>query len=250
MRDYGRVHTAFWTSGDVQAMSDDAKLLALYMLTSPHTTIIGAFRMPDGYVCEDLKWSSQRVSKGLRELFDKGFSNRCETTKWVWIRKFLSWNPPENPNQWKAARKIVEQIPASCVWKADFLGVFCKFTGSDPPPQVNPSETLSEPFRNQEQEQEQEQEQKKEIPPKPPGGGWGSCPDGVDSEAWAAWAGYKRGKPARSTITEMANLLRAQSPETQRQMVADSVRNGWKGCFAPKSPARPRPNVIGGTVWE
>lgn len=159
MREYGRIHCAFWTSNDIQSMSEDGRWLAMYLLSSQHTTIIGAFRLPDGYVCEDLKWSSGRVAKGFAELFAKGFANRCETTKWVWIRKFLQWNPPENPNQWKAAKKIASQIPAGCSWKADFYSVFASMTDFEPPAEVNPSERVGEGFRNQEQEQEQEKRQ-------------------------------------------------------------------------------------------
>jgi hypothetical protein len=148
MREYGRVHSAFWASADVQALSDDAKMLALYLLSCSHGTIAGAFRMPDGYVSEDLKWTSTRVSKGFEELFKNGFVNRCETTKWVWIRKFLQWNAPENPNQWKAVWKIVGQIPLQCVWRADFLALLAKLAGREPPPEANPCETVPEPFRN------------------------------------------------------------------------------------------------------
>ena len=150
MRDYGRVYTAFWTNDDVRSLSDDGRLLALYLLTSPHTTLIGAFRLPDGYVAEDLKWSSERVSKGLLELSRIGFATRCEATKWVWLRAFLNWNAPENPNQWKAARKLIEQIPARCEWLDEFIEVFSNAAGDPVPksqhcqePLPNPSETIS-----------------------------------------------------------------------------------------------------------
>lgn len=148
LREYGRVHSAFWSSADVQALSDDGKLIALYLLSCSHGTIAGVCRLPDGYVSEDLKWGSQRVAKGFEELFAKGFADRCGTTKWVWIRKFLQWNAPENPNQWKAVWKVVSQIPAQCGWRADFLGHLAQLTGKEPPPEANPSETVSEPFRN------------------------------------------------------------------------------------------------------
>src|SRR5690242_2355295 len=101
MRDYGRVHSTFWSSQTIASLSDDGKLLALYLLTCSHSTIAGVFRLPDGYIAEDLGWTAERVSEGLTELLAKGFANRCETTKWVWLVKHLKWNPPENPNQRK-----------------------------------------------------------------------------------------------------------------------------------------------------
>lgn len=160
MRDYGKVHTSFWSSSTIGSMSEDARTLALYLLTSPHTTIAGVMRLPDGYVCEDLRWGSERVSKGFAELFAKGFANRCETTKWVWICKHFHWNQPENPNQRKAAAKVALSIPDECRWKPDYIRVCGEILGIEPEPLLNGSETVSKPFRNQKQEQEQKQEQK------------------------------------------------------------------------------------------
>jgi hypothetical protein len=154
MRDYGKVHTSFWSSATTRALTDDGRTLAMYLLTSPHSTIAGAFRLPDGYACEDLQWTSERVVKGFVELLANGFANRCETTKWVWICKHLEWNPPENPNQRKSAAKIATSIPDECAWKADFMRLSANSLGIE---QSNPCGTVAKPFLNQEQEQEQEQ---------------------------------------------------------------------------------------------
>jgi hypothetical protein len=161
VRDYGKVHSSFWSSETIRALSEDGRTLALYLMTSPHTTIAGVFRLPDGYACEDLNWPSERVVEGFAELFRNGFANRCETTKWVWIVKHLDWNPPENPNQRKATAKCAQGIPANCAWRNDFLADRGEALGLEPPVSANPSATLPQPFLNQ--EQEQEQEQKKEA---------------------------------------------------------------------------------------
>jgi len=160
MRDYGKVFSAIWASNSFRSLSEDGRTLVMYLLTCPHGTIAGAFRLPDGYACEDLQWSSERVSKGFAELLDKGFANRCETTKWVWIIKHFEWNPLENPNQRKAALKVATLVPEECAWKQDYMRVCGPFMGVDNPPNPNPSETLPKGFLNQEQYQYQEQEQK------------------------------------------------------------------------------------------
>ncbi|MEF8689408.1 UNVERIFIED_CONTAM: hypothetical protein NO986_18245 [Comamonas sp. A-3] len=162
MRDYGKVHTAFWSSSSIGELSEDARMLALYLLTCPHGTIAGVFRIPDGYACEDLKWSSERVAEGFTELFRKGFANRCETTKWVWVVKHFDWNPLENPNQRKSAVKVALQIPAGCAWKLDFMRVCGEIMGLSPDEIANHCGTVAKGFLNQEQEQEQEQELNKE----------------------------------------------------------------------------------------
>jgi hypothetical protein len=158
LRDYGKVHTSFWSSATIRSLSEDGRTLALYLMTSPHTTIAGVFRLPDGYVCEDLQWSPERVAKGFEELLRNGFANRCETTKWLWIVKHLAWNPPENPNQCKAAAKCADGVPDECAWKLDFMRVCGPRIGLAAPPKPNRSRTVAKPFRNQEQKQEQKQD--------------------------------------------------------------------------------------------
>jgi hypothetical protein len=149
MRDYGKVYSTFWASKNIQALSDDGKMLALYLMTCQHNTIGGVFRLPDGYAAEDLNWKPERVSKGFAELSQNGFANRCETTKWVWVCKHFEWNAPENPNQVKAAKKCAQQIPDECLWKSGFMRVWGEYLGFDPKeidkPLPNPSETVSKP---------------------------------------------------------------------------------------------------------
>jgi hypothetical protein len=164
MRDYGKVYTKFWESEDIRGLSDAGRLLALYLMTSPHGTIAGVFRLPDGYVCEDMKWTPEMVSLAFAELLGKGFANRCETTKWVWVTKHLEWNPPENPNQRKSAAKVAQSVPNECSWKLDFMRVCGPSLGIDPPKSANPSATVAQPFPNQEQEQDQEQKQEHSVP--------------------------------------------------------------------------------------
>lgn len=158
MRDYGKVHTTFWTSSSIRELSEDGRMLAMYLLTCPHGTIAGVFRIPDGYACEDLQWNTERVRQGFTELFRKGFANRCETTKWVWVVKHFAWNSLENPNQKKSAVKVAAQVPDQCCWKSAFMRASGGFMGMSDEDIENACRTLSEGFRNQEQEQEQKQE--------------------------------------------------------------------------------------------
>ncbi len=164
MRDYGKVHSTFWASPTIAPLSDDAKILALYLLTCTHSTIAGVFRLPDGYVSEDLRWDTARVRQGFAELLANGFANRCEATKWVWVVKHLEWNQPDNPNQRKAAAKVAQGVPENCAWRRQFLTECAPKLGLE----ANPSGTVSKPIANQEQEQEQEQKQENGSAAKPP----------------------------------------------------------------------------------
>lgn len=165
MRDYGKVFTSFWTSSSIRGMSEDGRALSMYLLTCPHGTIPGVFRLPDGYACEDLQWTAERVKEGFDELLANGFATRCEATKWVWIAKHLEWNPPENPNQKKAAAKLAAQVPDECCWKPAFVGIHGESLGIE----WNKKETVAEPFANpsltSSSSSSSKQEQKQELLP-------------------------------------------------------------------------------------
>lgn len=232
MRDYGKVHTRFWTSDTIRALGEDARTLALYLMTCPHSTIAGVFRLPDGYACEDLKWSPERVAAAFVETAREGFANRCETTKWVWVVAHLDWNEPENPNQRKAAAKCARAIPDNCAWKADFLRTSGDSLGLVAPAAPNPSATLPEPSPNQEQEQEQEQEKSNpsdEGSAKPPPGGVrpiDPCPHSEIVDAYHAKLPMLR--RVRDWTPDRQALLRARWRERpERQTVA-----WWEGFFA------------------
>ena len=245
MRDYGKVYSTFWSSSTTHTMSDDAKMMALYLMTCSHSTIAGAYRLPDGYVSEDIGWPCERVEKAFAELFAKGFANRCATTKWVWIVKHLEWNRPENPNQRKSAAKIAMSIPDECGWKLDFMRVCGPSLGLAPDPSANPSGTLQEPFLNQEQEQEQDKPPPSGVqggkPPRPPDGKKIDLPDWMPIEPWADFVAMRRAKGKRAPFTVAAakgivvelGKLR-DSGHDPGEVLRASVVNGWSGVFAPK----------------
>ena len=111
MREYGQVQVSFWSNPDNVGLSDQGKLLAVYLLTGPHSNGLGCYRLPDGYVVADLGWNEKTVSKGFQELFRIGFCERCETTKYVLIPNFLKWNPVANQNVAKARESEFNRIP-------------------------------------------------------------------------------------------------------------------------------------------
>jgi hypothetical protein len=231
MRDYGKVHSAFWSSEDTRSLHDDGRMLALYLLTCQHNTIAGVFRIPDGYACDDLQWSSERVQEGFEELFQKGFANRCETSKWVWIYKFLKWNAPENPNQQKAVAKIAAQVPDSCGWKPEFMRVCGKLGAS---PDGNGLGRVSKGSRNQKQKQKQKQDKS------------AGALDGF-AEFWSAYP-KKQGKAAAEKA--WGKLAPDADLQTRILTAVDVAKrsDGWRkdgGQFIPQ-PA----TWLNGRRWE
>ncbi|HZF98277.1 MAG TPA: hypothetical protein VEY92_08555 [Pseudoxanthomonas sp.] len=155
MRDYGTIHRGFWANESLKALDGDCRLLAAYLLTSPHTNMIGAFRLPDAYACDDLGWDAKRLRNCFETLSQAGFIKYSESAKWVWVIKFLHFNKPANPNMVKAAIKLAEGIPASVPFRSEVLAALClgekvsetvsKPLGNTPSPSPSPSPVLEAP---------------------------------------------------------------------------------------------------------
>lgn len=225
MRDYGKVYSSFWTSDDTRNLSDDGKLLALYLLTSNHTNIIGCFRLPDAYVSEDLGWATERVSKGFDELFRNGFATRHERSRWLVIHKFLRWNQIENPNQAKAARKAAESLPESSGVIGELavaLKEFCRFSeGWIANPSERVTQTVSKPETQQKQKQEQKQQQEQKADPR--------APRSVGPEFEVFWQAYPR-KVAKAEAEKAWLKLNPDQPLCSEIMAGLSVAcrsAGW-----------------------
>ena len=113
MRGYGQVQATFWINPEIQSLSDQGKLLAVYLLSGQHSTAIGCMRLPLGYVQEDMGWEKETVSKRFNELLKIGFINRDETTGWTLVLNFLKFNPIANPNVAKKVAREFTTIPNS-----------------------------------------------------------------------------------------------------------------------------------------
>ena len=112
MRKFGSVQISFWQNSNIQDLSDQAKLLAIYLLTGPHSNMLGCFRLPEAYVSEDLKWDKLKLKNALSELVDIEFIARDEVTLWIVIINFLKWNPIQNINQGIGIKKIFNVVPS------------------------------------------------------------------------------------------------------------------------------------------
>ena len=68
MRLYGSIYTKLWLNEEIKRLGDGEFRLLIFLLTGPHTNSIGIFRIPDGYVCEDLGISSETVRERFGNL--------------------------------------------------------------------------------------------------------------------------------------------------------------------------------------
>lgn len=111
MKDFGKVSGQFWISDDIQSLSDKAKLLALYLLTTGHGNLIGIFRMPKGYIAADLNWEEPSVERAIAELTASGFLLASDQCQYICIPQFMEHNPVDNITQIDARLKLLVKLP-------------------------------------------------------------------------------------------------------------------------------------------
>lgn len=250
MKDYSKVFTSFWTSSDIRMMSEDARMLALYLLTSPHSNMIGCFRIPDAYVCDDMQWCSERVSKGFAELSSNGFATKS-SDHWCVLHNFLKWNPIENPNQGVAAARQFDQVPGVSPSKTLCAKALSKYADK-----VNP--TVYEGFLNRSETLPEPVTVTVAVAGTVAGTVVGAAPaetlpspkpktrpntltakdlterHGVDAQHADDWIAVRKAKSAALTETALAGVVResALAGITVAEAVRVSAENGWQGFRA------------------
>jgi uncharacterized phage protein (TIGR02220 family) len=168
MRIYGSIQVRFWENADVQKLSDKAKLLAIYLLTGPHSNMLGCLRLPEGYIKEDLRWESHDVKNAFLELININFLTRDDHTHWIVIHEFLNWNPIQNPRQGMGIKKLFELVPTtSTVYKPLVKGLLThgKYLDkglTDSLERVS-GDCVADKDKNQDKDKDQNQDQDKII---------------------------------------------------------------------------------------
>lgn len=169
MSRYRQLHCKLWNDSKFLELSDDAKLLWFQLLTSYYSNQIGLYKAPLAALAAEIGWKTERLSKGFRELFQKGFINYDERVSLVFIKNFIRYNPPANPNVVLSWAALLEELPESalvCEWIQIVREHLKGFSEPFRKAFERVTETLSKGFREpfgkgmpkQEQEQEQEQE--------------------------------------------------------------------------------------------
>ncbi len=111
---YKTVHEQFWTDPLMTSLSNDARQVALYLLTGPQTTMIGCFHAPKIVAVSFLfpkELDHDTVSIGYSELLTAGFIKFHEESGWVWVVNYLKYNPIPNPKAGMAAMKLIRSVP-------------------------------------------------------------------------------------------------------------------------------------------
>jgi len=111
MARYRKVSILIWNDEKFRKLSDDSKLLFIFLLTHPHMTSIGGMRATQAGIGSELGWDARRTSKAFAEPLAKGMAWIDESASCLILPNFIKHNPPENPNVITSWIAMFEQIP-------------------------------------------------------------------------------------------------------------------------------------------
>jgi hypothetical protein len=167
VRDYGVVSPKFWTgkTGKKLRENRDAQVVAMYLMTSPHSTMTGVFYCPLTYISHDTGCSFEGASKAIRCLIEEGFCLYDYDLDTVFVVTMASWQigrslKPDDKRV-MGLRRDVENMQSPLL-RNKFLSVYGDAFNLSDLFSERVLEAPSEPLRSQDQDQEQDHEQDQE----------------------------------------------------------------------------------------
>jgi len=94
MRDYSKVSPKFWTGETGQELArrgSDALVVAMYLMTSPHSNMLGLYYQPVLYMAEETGLTPEGASMGLQHCIEAGFCDYDHSSKMVWVFEMASY---------------------------------------------------------------------------------------------------------------------------------------------------------------
>ncbi len=185
MARYKKIDVRIWNDAKFNALSSDAQLIFLYLLTSPQTTMLGAVPVDKHTVSRILKFDDIRYGIGYKQLSQYGMLEYDEAGIF-WIKNFLKYNPPENPKvvisyaslldlfpECPLLIKIAKSVLRACEARGDsYVNAlhpeFKKLAKYDIAKDMPYGIAYPMAYQEQEQEQEQEKNKKENIKEKNP----------------------------------------------------------------------------------
>lgn len=116
MRDYASVSPQFWIgeTGKQLRGHPEAQVLALYLMTGPHSNMIGVFHCPILYMAHETGLGFEGASKGLARLIEVGFCEFDEVSETVFVVKMAMYQVGDqlkpDDNKVKGINKAYQNI--------------------------------------------------------------------------------------------------------------------------------------------
>lgn len=250
MARYRKIDPRIWNDAKFSRLSNEAKLLFIYLLTSPQTQMIGAVPMRAESVAAELGYDAKRYGIRYRELYDMGIVEYDERGLF-WVKNYLKYNSPDNSKvviSWRDCldflpecpllRKIIESARAHCLSRGEqYAAAFEKGIGNSMAYGmaygIENGTEYSTPYKELELEQElnkdkkkieKEKAKKKDV----------EKPEEVSEETWQDFLVLRNKLKAPLTQTAL-NVIRKEA-EKAGISLEDALKTccmrGWRGFKA------------------
>ena len=161
---YNRIERGIFNKPRFRSLSDNAKLLMLYLINCPHGNMTGMYVLGVGYAVEDLGWSREKYTKYLTELIDSKHILYDPENRIILDLNQITKFPPENPNQVTGAIIKLEELPNTPLFQ-EFKRL-CEGLEAHYHKPLHEwlGKRLLEPLGKQEEEEEEEEEEESTEP--------------------------------------------------------------------------------------
>jgi len=249
MRDYSKISGSFWTGRTGKELRGDmqAQIIALYLMSSPHATMIGVFHCPLIYIAHETGSTIEGASKGLQRLCEGGFCTYDEESEMVWVHEMAKFQVCDQlvakDKRQKGIEKQYLELPKGLIKQ----GFYARYKDAFLlPKERESSKPLTSPLQA----------------PCKPGAGAGAgagagteikpdaiaavVPIGLDLPSWQKWMEYRKSikKPIKQFSVTAAQRKLAGFGDLQSAVVEQSIANGWQGLF----PLNTRKSVISSPI--
>lgn len=169
MRDYSKAEPKMWHGSTIKALrkSPEGLIVALYLMTSPQSNMLGLFMQPLMYMAYETGLGLEGATKGLAKCGEVGFCAYDEDSEFVWVYEMAKYQIAPSLKatdlRVKGVQREYDNLPENPFLAPFFERYSASFllTGKRgfPRPCKGATQAPYKPLPSQEQEQEQEQEQ-------------------------------------------------------------------------------------------
>src|SRR5262249_2777658 len=88
VRDYSKISPQFWISSqgrEIRKLGLEAQHIALYLMTCPHSTMIGIYYLPLTFIVHETGIPFEGALKAIQNLNDIGFCHYDFEMEYVWV---------------------------------------------------------------------------------------------------------------------------------------------------------------------
>lgn len=268
MRDYARLSPQFWigeTGRAIRKLGAEAQVVALYLLSNPHATMLGLYYLPFGFLAHETGIPVEAASRAIQELTVVGFCDYDHDAEVVWVKEMARFQIGDQldaaDKRCKGIAKEYANLPGN-----RFLGAFFDryaaafhlplrrdaqgaIQQAPPKPHTSPSEAPSEPHRSQEQETEHDPEQ--DLPSPSLRSGEGVAGGAVDPPPAAGPKNPTVPDCPHEEIIALYHEVLPSNPQVREWNATrrSYLRSRWREKARPNGVTQGYTTVDGGLAW-